>query len=43
VPGNADLIVASELLGYARLETTRASRPTAEDRRKAVQLLPVDE
>jgi integrase/recombinase XerD len=44
VRGNTDLIVASELLGHARLETIRAySRPTAEDRRKAVDLLPVDE
>ena len=44
VRGNTDLIVAAELLGHARLETIRAySRPTAEDRRKAVQLLPVDE
>jgi site-specific recombinase XerD len=44
VRGNTDLIVAAELLGHARLETTRAySRPTAEDRRKAVDLLPVDE
>jgi site-specific recombinase XerD len=44
VRSNTDLIVAAELLGHARLETIRAySRPTAEDRRKAVQLLPVDE
>jgi site-specific recombinase XerD len=43
VRGNTDLIVASELLGHARLETIRAySRPTAEDRRRAVELLPVD-
>ena len=44
VRGKTDLIVASELLAHARLETIRAySRPTAEDRRKAVDLLPVDE
>ena len=44
VRGNTDLIVASELLDHARLETIRAySRPTAEDRRRAVELLPVDE
>jgi site-specific recombinase XerD len=44
VRGKTDLIIAAELLGHARLETTRAySRPTAEDRRKAVDLLPVDE
>jgi site-specific recombinase XerD len=44
VRGNTDLVVASELLGHARLDTIRAySRPTAEDRRKAVDLLPADE
>lgn len=44
VRGGTDLVIAAELLGHARLETTRAyTRPNAEDRRKAVGLLPVDE
>lgn len=39
-----DLVIAAELLGHARLETTRVyARPTAEDRSKAIDLLPVDE
>ena len=38
------LVIAAELLGHARLETTRVyTRPTAEHRSKAVDLLPVDE
>jgi site-specific recombinase XerD len=44
VRGGTDLVLAAELLGHARLETTRAyTWPSAEDRRKAVELLPVDE
>lgn len=44
VRGGTDLVIAAELLGHARLETTRVyTRPTAEDRRKAVDLLPVDQ
>ena len=44
VRGGTDLVIAAELLGHARLETTRVyTRPTAEDRNKAVDLLPVDE
>jgi hypothetical protein len=43
VRGGADLVLVAELMGHARLETTRAnSRPTAEDRAKALDLLPVD-
>jgi integrase/recombinase XerC len=34
---------APSTVGHARLETTRAyTRPTAEDREKALDLLPVD-
>jgi hypothetical protein len=37
-------VIGAELLGHARLQTTRVyTRPTAEDRSKAVDLLPVDE
>ena len=43
VRGGADLVLVAELMGHARLETTRAyTRPTAEDRAWAVELLPID-
>jgi site-specific recombinase XerD len=44
VRGQTDLVVAAELLGHARLETRRLyTRSSAEDRAKAIDLLPVDE
>ncbi|MCA1672874.1 MAG: tyrosine-type recombinase/integrase, partial [Actinobacteria bacterium] len=44
VRGGTDLVIVAELLGHARLETTRGyTRPTAEDRTRALDLLPTDE
>ena len=44
VRGGTDLVIVAELLGHARLEATRGyTRPTAEDRTKALDLLLVDE
>lgn len=43
VRGGTDLVIVAELLGHARLETTRSyTRPTAADRTRALDLLVVD-
>ena len=43
IRGGTDLVVVAELLGHARLETVRAyTKPTEEDKAKALNLLPVD-
>jgi integrase/recombinase XerC len=43
VRGGTDLVTVADLLGHARLETTRGyTEPTPEDRAKALDLLPVD-
>jgi integrase/recombinase XerC len=44
VRGGTDLVIVAELLGHAHLETVRVyTRPSAEDRAKALDLLPVDQ
>ena len=44
VRGGTDLVIVAELLGHARLETTRGyTRPTAEDRTRALDQLLVDQ
>jgi site-specific recombinase XerD len=43
IRGGTDLVVVADLLGHARLDTVRAyTRPTADDRIKALNLLPTD-
>jgi site-specific recombinase XerD len=43
VRGGTDLVVVADLLGHARLDTVRAyTRPTEDDRTKALNLLPTD-
>ena len=43
VRGGTDLVTVAEMLGHARLDTVRAyTRPTADDRAKALNLLPTD-
>jgi len=43
VRGGGDLVLVAELLGHARLETTRRyTRPSAEDCARALELLAVD-
>jgi site-specific recombinase XerD len=43
VRGGTDLVVVADLLGHARLETTRGyAKLAAEDRARALDLLPVD-
>ena len=44
VRGGTDLVIVAELLGHARLETTRGyTSPSAEDRTRALDLLLVDQ
>ncbi|MGZ4664728.1 MAG: hypothetical protein ACXV5Q_06675 [Frankiaceae bacterium] len=41
--GGYDLVLVAELMGHARVETTRSySLPTADDRERAINSLPTD-
>jgi len=43
VRGGYDLVLVAELMGHARVETTRSySLPTADDRERAINSLPTD-
>ncbi|MGH4001543.1 MAG: tyrosine-type recombinase/integrase [Pseudonocardiaceae bacterium] len=43
IRGGTDLVLVAELLGHARLDTVRSyTRPSADDRAKALDLLPID-
>jgi integrase/recombinase XerC len=43
IRGGTDLVTVAEMLGHARLDTVRTyTRPTAEDRATALNLLPTD-
>lgn len=43
IRGGTDLVTVADLLGHARLDTVRTyTRPTADDRAKAINLLPTD-
>lgn len=43
IRGGTDLVLVADMLGHARLDTVRAyTHPTAEDRAKALNLLPTD-
>jgi site-specific recombinase XerD len=43
VCGGTDLVVVADLLGHTRLDTVHAyTRPTEDDRTKALNLLPTD-
>jgi len=43
VRGGTDLVIVADLLGHARLDTTRGyTKPNAKDRTRALDLLPID-
>jgi integrase/recombinase XerC len=43
IRGGTDLVLVADMLGHSRLETVRAyTRPTPDDRAKALNLLPID-